>query len=350
MKELIYFPGFEVRDETWLKFALLYFDKLRPIIPDMPFSEDEYLSDSFLSIMNETDLITPYRPQYDEGYCASVLACEEFEKYLRYPERYREFFGKLRAKELRDKWENTYYQTYTLFAGKYNAIFSDFCIENKIASRCNEGILISEDLSFVYMSFLADIISKHNGIEMITDSRKYAKVILNNNQNIATQTMHSLRIAENSIEFSIPSNLNSIPIEKIIQLRKQRSFSECRKAYMVEIQHLIDSKEGTQTNYSLAEHLSYKKDFIKICEHSFDMVAAATVSAYSFVELTNGIQGPEIMLAIATAYMDYQAAKDTFTEIPQFVEQLKNKHMARKYIARIGKLNAPYRSVKGVRK
>lgn len=347
MKELIYFPGFEVRDETWLKFALLYFDKLRPIIPDMPFDRNEYLSDSFLSIMNETDLITPYRPQYSEGHCASVLACEEFEKYLNHPERYGGFFSRPQAKELRNKWKNFRYQTYTLFEGKYTSVFFDFCIENKIATPCKEGMRISEDLSFVFMSFLADIISKNNDLEMITDVRKYATLVLRNNENIVAHTKQSLKIAQNNIEFSIPSNLHSIPIEDIIRLRKQRSFNECRKAFMGEIQRLIDSKENAQTNYSFAEYLSYKKDFIKICEHSFDMVAAATVSAYSFIELTNGIQGPEIMLAIATAYMDYRAAKDAFTEVLQFVEQLKNKHMVRKYIAHIGKLNAPYRIRRG---
>ena len=34
MEELIYYPGFEVSNEDWLKFALLYLDKLNPIIPE----------------------------------------------------------------------------------------------------------------------------------------------------------------------------------------------------------------------------------------------------------------------------------------------------------------------------
>ena len=32
MKGMIYYPGFEVKDETWLKFALLYLDRIRPIV------------------------------------------------------------------------------------------------------------------------------------------------------------------------------------------------------------------------------------------------------------------------------------------------------------------------------
>ena len=34
MKELIYYPSFEVRNREWLKFALLYIENLNPIIPE----------------------------------------------------------------------------------------------------------------------------------------------------------------------------------------------------------------------------------------------------------------------------------------------------------------------------
>jgi len=88
MKNLLYYPGFEVRDTTWLKFALLYLDELRPIIPDNPFREEHYLSDDARRVKNDTDLIHPYQPKYEEGAAASLMACDEFEKYLRNPERY----------------------------------------------------------------------------------------------------------------------------------------------------------------------------------------------------------------------------------------------------------------------
>ena len=71
MKDMIYYPGFETRDENWLKFALLYFDTLRPIIPYTIYSEKRYLSDTFQYVMGETDLIKPYRPEYE------VVLCQE---------------------------------------------------------------------------------------------------------------------------------------------------------------------------------------------------------------------------------------------------------------------------------
>ena len=74
MKDMIYYPGFETRDENWLKFALLYFDTLRPIIPYTSYSEKRYLSDTFQYVMREADLIKPYRPKFAEGLRASTLA------------------------------------------------------------------------------------------------------------------------------------------------------------------------------------------------------------------------------------------------------------------------------------
>lgn len=51
MKDMIYYPGFETRNENWLKFALLYFDVLRPIIPYTTRSESTYLSENFQRVM-----------------------------------------------------------------------------------------------------------------------------------------------------------------------------------------------------------------------------------------------------------------------------------------------------------
>ena len=75
MKDMIFYPGFEVKDETWLKFALLYLDCIRPIIPYTIAPKEEYISETFLRIMDETDPVHPYRPDFNEGMCASKLAC-----------------------------------------------------------------------------------------------------------------------------------------------------------------------------------------------------------------------------------------------------------------------------------
>lgn len=64
---MLYYPGFEVKDINWLKFALLYLDDLRPIIPQIPYTRENYLDSLTLKIMDSTDLIREYCPDYKEG-------------------------------------------------------------------------------------------------------------------------------------------------------------------------------------------------------------------------------------------------------------------------------------------
>ena len=224
MREMIYYPGFEVKDETWLKFALLYLDCIRPIIPYTIAPEEEYISDTFLKIMGETDLVRPYRPDFNEGMCASELACTEFERYLQHPERYARFFGQPYASRLIDKWKLPQYQDCTLFEGKYSYEFFRFCIENQIASPCIEGIRISNDLAYVYMSFLADVVSRNNEMEMITDEKRYTQMLLKNPQLTSSSRRAYEHTVKNELTLALPDHLSEIPIQEIIDLRKDKDF------------------------------------------------------------------------------------------------------------------------------
>ena len=89
MDELIYYPGFEIEDADWAKFALLYLGKLHPIIPE---SADFHSSVSFWRLRHETDLIHPHRPEYAEGERATWDALDQAEKILRHPQRYEPVF------------------------------------------------------------------------------------------------------------------------------------------------------------------------------------------------------------------------------------------------------------------
>lgn len=342
MKDMIYYPGFEVQDQSWLKFALLYFDHIRPIFPNTYISERKFLSDSFREVMAETDLILPYRPDYEEEQVASVLACKEFENYFRNPEIYGSFFGRPYAGKLIEKWKNPAYQNCILFEGKYSYVLYDFCCKNGIATQCNEGIRMSRDLAFVFMSILANLIATNNELEMITDSTHYSSLILSTDTGNRRRACKDIRIAENNIELAIPIGLQQIPIERIIRLRQQEEFRILRKAYIAEIDKLIEARENNNSQYSLEDLLSYKKDFIKMCEESFVMLAAVYMSIYNFTSLANGIHDASVIPEIATAVIDCKAVKDSITEIPKFVKELRTKQLARRYLARIKKLNLPY--------
>lgn len=160
MHKLLYYPNFEIQEQNFLKFALLYIDEIRPIIPECA---KETLSDSMQNILRNTDLINPYAPNYESGYVASVAAIKYLEE-KNIAERYGVF--RQRNTDLR--------RNYTLYADKYTYEFENYCLENGFAERCNEGILLNEDVAYAYMSILAEIISKETETDMITDNIKYA--------------------------------------------------------------------------------------------------------------------------------------------------------------------------------
>lgn len=75
MHKLLYYPNFEIQDQNFLKFALLYIDEISPIIPE---NARESLSKPMRDILRNTELINLYSPNYENGYLASVAAI----KYL----------------------------------------------------------------------------------------------------------------------------------------------------------------------------------------------------------------------------------------------------------------------------
>lgn len=332
MKEMLYYPGFEVANINWLKFALLYFEEIRPIFP-LGLQKHSYVGDSFLKVMDYTNLIRPYNPEYQEALVASTIALNEFEQYLRNPYKRSMSFG---CKDINDKWSNPKYQTTTLFQEKYSSNFFDYCIHNRIASPCDEGIKISEELAFVYMSFLAEIISQNNEFEMITDVKKYSTILMSKNRNLSKRINSNIYVAKNNIEFNVPSNIATIPLDKFIELRSQKRFNEYRKGYMQEINKLIEAKEKIRVDYSLEELLSYKKDLIELCEQSFNMISTLTLSVYNIESAAKGKEANSLLL-FANAYMGYHTIRNAPHFFTSFMEQLKNKHFARRYLAELKK-------------
>ncbi|MBT3202526.1 MAG: hypothetical protein HN350_21715 [Phycisphaerales bacterium] len=90
MQRMVYYPGFEVANSTWLKFALLYINTLRPIIPPNGYN---YLSNQHRMLKEETDLIVPLDPNLREASRATKDAILVIEKVLENPRLYPRTFS-----------------------------------------------------------------------------------------------------------------------------------------------------------------------------------------------------------------------------------------------------------------
>src|SRR5262245_36479744 len=227
MKRLIYYPGFEVKDINWLKFALLYLDNLEPIIP---LSGDGYLSTLFSRLSNDTDLIQVHRPQYEEGERASYDALEVIEKILEHPERFMHMRSIFRI----SRWKNPSTHTFILFQDKYTHPWEDFCKSNRLATKTEEGVKISEDLAYIYMALLAQAVADSRELSPITD-KPHLDLLSVLSRRVVAPASERINLAKSVLELKLPANIAHINIDEIIKFRNKRGFKERLRAFHEEI-------------------------------------------------------------------------------------------------------------------
>lgn len=253
MKKLIYYPGFDISDITWLKFALLYIDNLMPIIPA---SGDSFVSELTSQIKNESNLLLPYRPEYEEGNYASLDAIEVIEKVLRNPERYSSVFS---TSQIDEVWKNYNYYDSLLFSEKYVHQFEQFVLENNLGKKQDEGILASHQLIQLYMSILSQAISDKTDIPAITDNTDLDKF------SVFTRINHTsekgINIYKKIIQLYLPDKIETIPLEDIIKFRAKTDFIKLKNAFVDEIENHIVSEE--QNVEAFIKELHSYKELIK---------------------------------------------------------------------------------------
>lgn len=214
MEPLIYYPNFEPPSEIWLKFSLLYFEKFKSIVP---YGRRHLISDGFRRIQDETDLVSLYSPDYDDGYKASLKAIEEVEKILNAPLDRSLLFGQ--ANVLR-KWKEPNEWNYLIYEEKFSFHWEHFCTGNGLARHINGGLLLSEELAFIYMTFLAKEISFRESAAIITDNNRFDN--FTNYVRFTEPTINrKTRFAKGLFNLIVPKNLSEIPIETLINFRNR---------------------------------------------------------------------------------------------------------------------------------
>jgi len=237
MDRLIYYPGFEISDAEWTKFALLYLDTLSPIIP---VAGDMYLSESFRKLRDETDLIDVHRPDYDEGYRATLDALDQVEKILMHPERYEPIF---KRRELVSTWRRPESHKIELFQDKYTDDWEHFCVSKKLATRSSRGIYISKDLTDVYMTILAQAIADSKGASVITDQRSLDaySVFIRKTDHPDHDVLHT---AQSVLELKLPRNIRDLSLDAVIRHRNRPGFREKQRAFRRALDEFLSDAES----------------------------------------------------------------------------------------------------------
>lgn len=337
---MLYYPGFEAQDINWLKFAMLYLDELRPIIPDIPYNQSTYLSSHTIEIMNETNFIRPYRPDYHEGEIASQCAIADFDAYMRNPRAFNiRYIGSYRnAALLTERWQRPKLHNYTLYNGKFSHDFYEYCLSRNIASECDEGIKVHEHVACIYMSLLSEQISLAYGFEAITDCPIYDELLISRNTRIGQTCNQEFRYATNNIKVYLPTNIERIPLAQIIKLRSSDSFNQLRQAYVNQIKNLILAKENKNAGYPLEDLLRYEKDFLGLCTSSFGALSSITLTAHDVSKLMTGTIDTSTFVTVAEIYGGINLLSPCIKNAIHSMKNMKNKKLARKYLATLKQL------------
>ncbi len=214
MEPLIYYPNFEPPSEIWLKFSLLYFENFKPIVPH---NRRHLLSDDFRRINAETDLVELYSPDYEEGYRASLNAIDEAEKILANTYSRSPLFNRI---NLHRAWQDPGSWNFEICREKFSDDWADYCEGKNIDRRTNDGILLPEELAFLFMTYLAREIAFKETAAIITDSNRFDN-FTNYTRSTTPTVERRTKFAKGIVNLLVPQNLASIPFQRLIEFRNR---------------------------------------------------------------------------------------------------------------------------------
>nr|WP_088327828.1 hypothetical protein [Bacillus cereus] len=331
MNEIIYYPGFQINDEEWLKFALLYLNEVNTIVPP---EADDYLTGAHRFLLGETNLLNLYRPDYEEITKSTEDAIwaisKEFEKPVK-------MFGVLGEINIIDFWRQPQNQNFELFQSKYGFGFEDFCREWGFAHRSEHGIKIPYQLGIIYMSILAHNIGDYKNMSVITDlteERQLRKI--NEKTWKYNKQFEEIKVIKNLISLEIPNGLEHIPLEKIVELRNKDSFQRKLQEFQLavsELSNMPNQNLTKQSVYEIRQNILSVKEDLKSDIIQLGAALSATILGVHIV-LNDGGGNVELIKellgvgVLANAPMIYSKAKRNW-----------NRSLATRYLTDIRKLD-----------
>ncbi|MGN5262469.1 hypothetical protein ACTG1L_18410 [Aeromonas hydrophila] len=217
MKTYIYYPGMEVRDELWLKFALLYLERLAFVFT---VSEKSGLTALLQTLEQETDLLAE-RP--DATFFATITPQLESQlSSLLAPDFVRhKVFGN---KELIGRWRTP--ANHDCFCPAQAGLerLHGFCLAHGFASREEGGFRMARRFANLLSMRLAREWALANEGALITDHDyldRLLHLLESRYHNRGGQDCFHLEIP-----LQVPTHLADIPFAELIALRSRRGFRQ----------------------------------------------------------------------------------------------------------------------------
>lgn len=230
MKTYIYYPGMEVRDELWLKFALLYLERLAFVFT---VSEKSGLTTLQQTLEQETDLLAK-RP--DAAFFAAITPQLESQlSGLLAPDFVRhKVFGN---KELVTRWRQG--ANHDCFCPDQAGLerLHGFCLSHGFASRDQGGIRMARRFANLLSMRLAREWALANDGALITDHDyldRLLHLLESRYHNRGGQDCFHLEIP-----LQVPTHLADIPFAELIALRGRSGFRQQLAEFHLALDNLL---------------------------------------------------------------------------------------------------------------
>lgn len=269
----LYYPHIAFPDDTWMKTAALYWDKLGRIVPRGHYPQD---SKTVCQLRDELGLVEDFMPLWEDTWRAGNI----FEDLLmRHGKRLQQYYSVLK--------QNTPLG-YIYSEAKMSYVISNALEELGLAVRRPSGrkpfeqLGMHQKLASIYMEVLASEMAAARRLSPVTDtvgnfvlsggytSEQIAEALLESDDKqphlIANSLMNTTieqHMAILSLETVIPQGIENIPVKKIIRFRKHyRQEMTAFQNQLNEFVKKLDTIQGVSDPVAIEAHfkVAYERD------------------------------------------------------------------------------------------
>ena len=259
---------------------------------------------------------------------------------IRYLEK--EYLGRPSRRQA-DKYMEKGEYNYTLYEGKYTLQFEEYCLENGLAERCDEGIFLNSHIAYIYMSVLAEVISYEENMDTITDFSRYAdplfKEPLFTHKREERKRERKLESIKREIQFQLPVDIRKIPLHTFISLRSNEKFNELRKYFNKELNEILDKQDMNLSEVNLYNYLDCKREMYALMKETYGACVSVLMGVISFRNiLGNADNAIDFFGNLGNISVRMSDVKKHMDASQVFERNMEGKKKARKYLAKLNRV------------
>ena len=271
----LYYPHIDLTNKNWLKHAFLFWDKISRIVPSSVRPSD---SEDVIRIRYETGFIDDYSP--DSWVVSDTF--RSFSEFLEYFIQSDRFYWHFRRHHF-DDWEREYrhrrrfqddsdfrrgyLQAVTQSQGTYLHIqkldrrlkeqLFDIGLAIPGENEWEDWVRIDNEIGFIYMSYLAKVISNERSLPVVTDIEQFFSVSSSFEPKVFRDydAEFEYKLGNLLIASFLPKDINTVPFDKLIDLREK--YSAERTAYFNTISELCQNIPEIDNESALKDALNH---------------------------------------------------------------------------------------------